>query len=74
MVVSDTYAFPGFLKPVLTQLSFQSQQLFFLPCKRSNRKKCMVMMMMMMVVIIVMMIDQKHYVLDSHTKLFFYSN
>ena len=29
MAVGDTYAFPGFLTPVLTQLSFQSHQLLF---------------------------------------------
>ena len=30
MAVSDAYVYPGFLTPVLTQLSFQSHQLLFL--------------------------------------------
>ena len=29
MAVSDTHVFPGFLTPVLTQLSFQSHRLLF---------------------------------------------
>ena len=29
MAVGDAHAFPGFLTPVLTQLSFQSHQLLF---------------------------------------------
>ena len=29
MAVCDAYVFPGFLTPVLTQLSFRSQQLLF---------------------------------------------
>ena len=29
MAVGDAYAFPGFLTPVLTQISFQSQRLLF---------------------------------------------
>ena len=29
MVVGDAHVFPGFLTPVLTQLSFQSHQLLF---------------------------------------------
>ena len=29
MTVGDTYLFPGFLTPVLTQLSFQSQRLLY---------------------------------------------
>ena len=29
MAVDDTYVFPGFLTPVLTQLSFQSHGLLF---------------------------------------------
>ena len=29
MVVSDAHMFPGFLAPVLTQISFQSHQLLF---------------------------------------------
>ena len=29
MAVGDAYVFPGFLTPVLTQLSFQSHQLLF---------------------------------------------
>ena len=29
VVVGDKHVFPGFLTPVLTQLSFQSQQLLF---------------------------------------------
>ena len=29
MAVSDAYVFPGFLTPVLTQISFQNDQLLF---------------------------------------------
>ena len=29
MAVGDAYVFPGFLTPVLTQLSFQSQELLY---------------------------------------------
>ena len=29
MAVGDTYVFPGFLTPALTQISFQSYQLLF---------------------------------------------
>ena len=41
MAVGDTHAFPGFLTPVLTQLSFQSHRLqcTFLTCYRSGRRK-----------------------------------
>ena len=34
-----THMFPGFLSPVLTQLSFQSHRLFFLECFRGERRK-----------------------------------
>ena len=39
MAVDDAHVFPGFLPPVLTQLSFQSHRLLFLTCFRGERRK-----------------------------------
>ena len=40
MAVGDAHAFPGFLKPILTQTSFQSHQLLFSQCfNRGERLK-----------------------------------
>ena len=39
MAVSDAHVFPGFLTPVLTQLSFQSHQLLFSHASKEMRGK-----------------------------------
>ena len=39
MAVGDAHVFPGFLQPVLTQLSFQSHRLFSHILSRGERRK-----------------------------------
>ena len=41
MAVSDAHVFPGFLTPVLTQLSFQSHRLFFSHASEARGEICM---------------------------------
>ena len=41
MAVNDAHVFPGFLTPVLTQISFQSHRLLFSPAAAEVRGKNM---------------------------------